>query len=60
MKRTAQPVQAPKSEPSSEPSMDCTCEILYETSLSNVSDSDCDCSDCLEAHLDAFNEFKNE
>lgn len=38
--------------------MDCSCEILYDTSLSNVGDSDCDCSDCLQANLNAFNEFK--
>lgn len=39
--------------------MDCSCEILYDTSLSNIGDSDCDCSECLEANLNAFNDLKN-
>ncbi len=33
---------------------DCTCELL-DTSLSGVGDSDCSCSECLEANLQAFN-----
>ena len=45
---------------SSETSMDCSCEILNDTSLSNIGDSDCDCSECLEANLNAFNQFKND
>lgn len=36
---------------------DCSCELL-DTSLSGVGDSDCSCSECLEANLEAFNELK--
>lgn len=36
---------------------DCSCELL-DTSLSGVGDSECSCSECLEANLQAFNELK--
>lgn len=38
---------------------DCSCEML-DTSLSNVDGSDCSCSECLEANLEAFNELRAE
>ncbi len=60
MKRTqTKNEKAVKLNNSSDIDMDCSCEILYDDELSNVGDSDCDCSDCLSANLNAFNEFKS-
>lgn len=36
---------------------DCCCEALCADDLSKVGSSDCSCSDCAEAMLEAYNEY---